>query len=170
MDKKIYIIGNLGSGKSYLSKELSKILNISYFELDDLFWKKKYTEKHSDEEMKQIISNIISNNKSWIMEGAFVSFIDEAIQNADEVVLLDLNVDLVYLKRVIIRELGKVKKSEKTLRDVLKFIGFVRSYKKKCGFYDQHQVVLNKHKVNLVTINNRKEFKQYLEQFNPILN
>ena len=37
--KKIMIIGNNGSGKSYFAKELSKITNMPLFHLDLEFWK-----------------------------------------------------------------------------------------------------------------------------------
>ena len=38
--KKIIVIGPGESGKSYFSKELSKILNIPVFHLDNIFWNK----------------------------------------------------------------------------------------------------------------------------------
>jgi adenylate kinase family enzyme len=42
---KMYIIGGSGSGKSSLAKKISSIKHIPYFDLDDIMWFKKYTEK-----------------------------------------------------------------------------------------------------------------------------
>lgn len=50
--ERIYIIGNSGSGKSYLSQILSKRCNINHFDLDDIFWETKFTVKRLEEEKK----------------------------------------------------------------------------------------------------------------------
>ena len=41
--KKIIVIGPGGSGKSYFSKELSQILDIPVYHLDNIFWNKDKT-------------------------------------------------------------------------------------------------------------------------------
>ncbi|MBS3144559.1 AAA family ATPase, partial [Candidatus Woesearchaeota archaeon] len=41
--KRIYILGCSGSGKTSVAQELARKLHIQHYDLDDLFWKKKYT-------------------------------------------------------------------------------------------------------------------------------
>lgn len=38
MKKKVYIIGQVGSGKTTLAKNISKRYGISYYELDKVVW------------------------------------------------------------------------------------------------------------------------------------
>ena len=64
---KVLIFGIVASGKTTLAKELSKELNILYFEGDCIAWgfpnEKRY--KRSDEEQKNLIGKI-DENESWI--------------------------------------------------------------------------------------------------------
>ncbi len=61
--KKIYIVGTMGSGKTYLAKKLSKELNIPHYDLDDLYWKRKYTSKNSEENKKSNLEIILKNKE-----------------------------------------------------------------------------------------------------------
>ncbi len=45
--KRIFILGNMGSGKSTLAKKISKKLNISHYDLDDIFWSRKFNKKRN---------------------------------------------------------------------------------------------------------------------------
>jgi len=56
---KIFILGSSGSGKTFLANLLSKKLNIPSYDLDDIFWYKKYTKKRAREIKKVHYSSII---------------------------------------------------------------------------------------------------------------
>ena len=157
---KIYILGNLGSGKSFLATKISEKFKIPHFDLDNLFWKRKYTVKRKEEKIKVTLSNIIKNNKSWVIEGIFTSFVSQAIDNADKIIWIDINFDLIYLKRLLLRELGKVKKAQKSLQDILRSITIVKSYKNKKGLYHQQKALLKKYKKNFTLIKSRTELKK----------
>ncbi|TFK63464.1 hypothetical protein BDN72DRAFT_847586 [Pluteus cervinus] len=69
---RIRIVGNSGVGKSTLGRQLSKILGIPYFGLDELYWKPGW-EESSAEEFEGKINKVLSEHSSWIMDGNFVS-------------------------------------------------------------------------------------------------
>ena len=68
MYNKIYIIGPVGSGKTTFATKLSKLYNITYYELDKVSWDDVHGNvKRSDEEAQKIFKEILKN-KSWIIE------------------------------------------------------------------------------------------------------
>ena len=86
---KIYIIGTSGSGKSFLSRKLSEKLGIQRYDLDDLYYSRKYTVERSPWKREQMLRKIASRKK-WIIEGVYGSWIESALKKADLVILLFL--------------------------------------------------------------------------------
>ena len=63
MDKKIYIIGPCGSGKTTLSYKLSEKYNIDRYELDKIVWDDDNGNiKRTDEEISNLFNEIISKD------------------------------------------------------------------------------------------------------------
>ena len=60
----------MASGKTTLAKKISKKLNIQHYDLDDLFWERKYDLKRSHEECTKRLKKI-AKKKQWIIEGVF---------------------------------------------------------------------------------------------------
>ncbi|MEM6821919.1 MAG: AAA family ATPase [Verrucomicrobiota bacterium] len=85
------IIGNAGSGKSFLAQRLSKKLNIPVIHLDALFWKPGgFNEKRPKDIVFTEIEEL-SKGKTWIVEGIFGELASRFMPNADELIWLDLN-------------------------------------------------------------------------------
>lgn len=68
MNKKIYIIGPVGSGKTTFAKQLSKKYNIQYYELDKVSWDDDNGNIKRDKKEALKIFNDILKHKSWIIE------------------------------------------------------------------------------------------------------
>ena len=66
LPKRIYIIGSTGSGKTYLARKLSLLFGIKSYDLDDIYWIKKYYKKR-DENVKQRMLERIYQKKEWII-------------------------------------------------------------------------------------------------------
>jgi adenylate kinase family enzyme len=102
---KIRIIGSCGSGKSSLSREISKHYGIPYYELDNIIWDRsteslKYPEEIRNKTLKEIIVM-----ESWIIEGVqFKDWTIESISQSDIIFILNPNVyirDYRIIKRFI---------------------------------------------------------------------
>jgi adenylate kinase family enzyme len=162
--KRIYIIGNSWSGKSYLAKTLSKKFSIPNFDLDDIFWEQKYIKKRSEKEKKIKLSKLIKENKYWIIEWVFTSFTDDAVKNATDIVRLDINIFLL-IWRVLKRDFKKIIHWKHKLNYTLSLISFIKDYKKlDTWYYYKTKHLLEKHKVNYTILKNRKEVKNYLQK------
>lgn len=66
--KKIYIMGNVGSGKSTLSRNLSKKYNIDYYELDVIAYDDANNHiRRTPEDIEKRFNNILKKD-TWIIE------------------------------------------------------------------------------------------------------
>lgn len=89
--RKIHIIGSVGSGKTTLAKELSVILNVAHYELDNVVWKRSVEgdSRRSDKKKRGILKDIIDSD-GWIVEGAHTNdWIEDSLLNAELIILLD---------------------------------------------------------------------------------
>ncbi|MGG4491012.1 DNA topology modulation protein FlaR [Metabacillus idriensis] len=88
---KIRLIGSVGSGKTTLARELSTILNIPYYQLDNVVWMRDHAGdiKRTDAERDHYLHSIISSG-NWILEGVHSEkWVSASFHQADWIILLD---------------------------------------------------------------------------------
>ena len=110
---KIHIIGSVGSGKTTLAKTLSVRLNVPYYELDNVVWKRSKSGdiRRSDEERDAYLMEIIDSD-TWIIEGAHHKWVLDGFQKADLIIFLDVDYHkrvVRIVKRFILQKLGMEK-------------------------------------------------------------
>lgn len=86
---RIIIVGNSGSGKSFLSKELSTITGLPLIHLDVEYWRPNW-EKTPKEEWVKKQTDLISKEK-WIIDGNYNGTIELRYKVADLIIFLDIN-------------------------------------------------------------------------------
>lgn len=88
---KIHIIGSVGSGKTTLARTLSSELNIPYYELDNVVWRRSENGdiRNTPEERDAQLNDIVSSNP-WIVEGAHHKWVAPSFQHADMIIFLDV--------------------------------------------------------------------------------
>lgn len=99
--KKISIIGCPGSGKSTLSVQLAKILNIEAIHLDKIYWK-PYWVNISKEEFDEKHDEILKK-ESFILDGNYNRTISKRLEKCDLVIYLDYDSQVCidsYIQRV----------------------------------------------------------------------
>ena len=124
---KIFITGISGSGKTTLARKLSSALDIPHFNLDDIYWKKRYSEGRCNEECSLALKGILTKNKSWIIEGVF-GWCKPAAKKADLVIWLNFGINFCSY-RVVKRHFTSKNNSE-DMRSLYNLIKYVRDYKK----------------------------------------
>ena len=151
MYNKIYIIGPVGSGKTTLSKVLSKKYNIKKYELDKVIWDDDNGNiKRTDEEVNRLFNEIIDGD-SWIIEDVGRKKFTDGIKKADITYYIDLPKLIIY-KRCIIRwikqKTGKEKYNYKpTLKSLFEMLKWAK------------QDLNNRNKKIERIINNSKEYR-----------
>ena len=84
---RIIIIGNSGSGKTYLAEQLATRLPTTVVHLDALYWEPG---GFSKKRRKEIIAAEI---KVWIVEGVFGELALQFAENAQHLIWLDMDWD-----------------------------------------------------------------------------
>lgn len=132
---KIRIVGGSGSGKTHLAKKLSKKLNISHLDTDELKWKSKkdYSVSRTREEKRILLNTFLKNYDSWIVEGATGSPWNwRTFVEADIIIILKAPLWREYsrvLKRSLRRFLGLEKGRKERLKDILDLYRWVKKFR-----------------------------------------
>ncbi|WP_315371271.1 DNA topology modulation protein FlaR [Paenibacillus xylanexedens] len=127
LPRRIHIIGSTGSGKTYLAKNLSKQLDIPYYELDKVMWSSsvEMAGKNSPEVRDKLLNEIIIKD-SWIVEGVYYKWLAESFDLADKIIFLTPNTfvrDLRIINRFIKQRIGIEKSNyRQTLKGLLEMI------------------------------------------------
>lgn len=163
--KRIHIIGSVGSGKTTLAKELSKKLDIPYYELDNVVWiRHKSGDIRRTEVEREEYLNSILQSESWIIEGVHnENWVSNCFKNADLIIYLDPNYQIrTYriVKRFIKQKLRLEKSNYKpTLEIFIKMFKWNRHFEEvgKVNFFNKYGL----HKDKIVVINNTKNLNKY---------
>lgn len=131
--KKIYIIGNVATGKTTLAKYLSKKLNIEYYSLDQVIWDDENTVKRTKKERDKIFRNIIKKD-SWIIEDVGRDCFKEGRKKSDCIYFISLKRSTIYL-RVIKRWIKQKLNIEEydyqpTIKSLIEMLEWAKKYKK----------------------------------------
>lgn len=87
--QRIVILGNSGSGKTYLARKLTHILQSPIIHLDHLFWETGgYTQKRHIEVVHREIRDL-AEGSNWIMEGVFGELAAIALGRATTFIFLN---------------------------------------------------------------------------------
>lgn len=144
---KIYIVGIVASGKTTLSRQMSKRLNIPYYELDSIVWHK--TEqgrcKRTPEEQAEIIREI-DYDGDWIFEGTYRESYHQLFDMADKIIFLD-----TPLWKRIIRILLRFMKQQLQIE--------------KCNYKSDINMLKMMYKWTRDFENNRAKFERMLSQY-----
>lgn len=155
MKKKIWVIGSPGSGKSFFSKQLAKLLGHKNYCLDDFFWLPGW-QKRELSSFKANVATLIKKER-WIIEGVYSQIAEEVLHEVDAVVWFDPPL-YTLLYRVFMRSLRHIWTGKDLCNGNRETIGNLLSKQSILLF------LLRSHK------NHRQEYEnycEYLRKFRP---
>ncbi|MGY4796065.1 AAA family ATPase [Lysinibacillus fusiformis] len=167
--QRIHIIGSVGSGKTTLARELSKTLQIPYYELDNVAWIRKESGDivRTDEEKEAHLQSILQTN-SWIIEGIHQEeWVVDSFQQADCILFLDTPYKVRIfriIKRFMKQKMGIEKAHyQPTFSIFFKMFRWNKRFeqKGKPRFFKQQSDLLNK----ILVIQQKKDLNNFLQQF-----
>jgi len=88
------IFGNSGAGKSTLAKKIISKNNAAHLDLDTIAWQATKPPTRTPLSISENqIKDFIDNNDNWVVEGCYSDLLTLLIDQADEVIFLNLPVD-----------------------------------------------------------------------------
>ena len=103
--RRVSVVGNSGSGKTTMSRELAAALNVPLLELDSIFHLPGWTELPADEFRRQV--DRFTSGDAWVVDGNYSAVRLLVWARVDTVVWVDPP-DPVVMARVIRRTLRRV--------------------------------------------------------------
>jgi adenylate kinase family enzyme len=85
--RRLSVVGNSGSGKTAMSRDLAAVLGVPHLELDALFHLPGWTELDTEEFRTQVLR--FTDQQRWIVDGNYSSVRDIVWARADTVVWVD---------------------------------------------------------------------------------
>ncbi len=88
--QRILIIGNSGSGKSWLGTRLAAICHVSYVAMDKLFWEPSGYNVKRCKKLVALDLARLQGTHAWLVEGVFGQMAEEMGPYADPLFFLEL--------------------------------------------------------------------------------
>ncbi len=163
---KLVIIGNAGSGKTWLATRVSQRVGCSMLQLDDLFWMLGGTERGPTDQEVADVKELVSRTKeqpAWVAEGAQSRLARMFLDAADSLVWLDF--DWEYCRqRILERRADAERKGEPTLGSSDWLIEFASGYyeRSKGVAWSAHEELLDAFRGETARIRQVEELDRFL--------
>jgi len=163
MDR-IFVMGNGGSGKSWLANELSRRLNSPVVHLDDLHWMPNFAGERPREERNRLVAEAAAADR-WIMEGIYGTIIRQVLPRVTTLIWLDLPEDecIANLQERGVQDGGTLEQ----FNELLEYTRGYRHRKNHMNSYDAHNQFFDVHPLRKVTLRNRSEIAAFLAATDP---
>jgi adenylate kinase family enzyme len=107
--RRVSVVGNTGSGKTRLAKQLAARLRAPHVELDAIFHQPNWTPLPTDQ-FRQRVAAVVADD-AWVVDGNYSSVRDLVWQRADTVVWLDLP-RVTVMRQLVARTLRRMASGE----------------------------------------------------------
>ena len=132
---RIHIVGNCGSGKTYLADKLARHLLVPVCNLDDIYWDNASGKQGQfmPEDIRDQNLAAILQKQSWVIEGIYYKWLAQSFAAADVIIIIEpanwiRNLRLV--KRFIKGQLGLVNNKNETLKSFIALVKWAQPYSK----------------------------------------
>ena len=162
---KTVIIGNSGSGKTWLAHTLSSLAAAPVIHLDDIFWAPGgFDRKRSAEAVGAYIAQA-KKQECWIVEGVFGELAQQFVSEANQVIWLDLEWPVCrdrLMKRgsESKRHLGR-EQSQEGLRRLLEWAGKYHDRTDMCS-YQGHKALFDAFSGARISLRSEQEVAEFV--------
>ena len=169
---RMIIVGNSGSGKTWLANSLAKVDGCQVIHLDHIFWEPGGFDKKRSPEVVTKMMDESKNGASWIAEGVFGELAEEFIVRAQYFVWLDIDWPICrerLLKRgsESKRHMGREESAE-GIRELIEWAS--RYYERKNSrSYEGHKKLLNNFHGEKIYINSEADAIKMVEKAQQIV-
>lgn len=156
---KIAVLGYAGSGKTYLSDYIAQKKNIPVLHLDDIKWDKEW-KPIDDSVVLPKVAGFMAK-EAWIIDGYYTYLmIDERLQKADKIILLELPRATCFFRAV---KRTKSRRQDRYANDMnwwfIKFTLFGCRNKERRSYYAE---IAEKYKDKTVVLKTKRQVDEFI--------
>ena len=158
---RIFILGNGGSGKTWLSQRLAERHGIPAIHLDDLHWLPNFAGERPRGERDHLVSEAASN-ESWVMEGIYGSILRQVFDRVTTLIWLDLPDEECITNLFQRGQTGGG--TEEQFAELLEYTRGYRVRKNHLNSWDGHQWFFEQHSLEKVRLSSRSDITAFLAE------
>ena len=163
--RRVVVIGPPGGGKSTLARKLADITGLPLFHQDQMYWGTGWVERPREDFLASLRSAL--EGKEWIIDGNFVTTLQERLDRADTIIYLDFSTAkcLWRVCKRVVASYGKVRPDMAEgcpERFDWEFMCFIASFRRKRR--PEIEELLDKNRDKRVTrLQSQREIDTFLE-------
>ena len=158
--KRTMIMGNGGSGKTWLAVRLAEAFSLKAIHFDDLHWEPNRYGVERDRALRNADVHAASLEDAWVMEGVYGQLINLVIRRVTTLIWLDLSEE-ACIKNVKDRG-AQGGESEESFLNLITWVAEYRSRKNNWNSYDAHQKFFDFHEGPKFRLKNRADINDLL--------
>lgn len=139
--RRIFILGNGGSGKTWLAERMAEALGVAAIHLDDIHWEPGHKGIARDRTLRDEMVRAASLRSAWVMEGIYGQLADLVMDRMTTLIWLDLPIEECLTN---IRTRGPHKgESPEQFQGLLDWVAEYRTRVKNWNSFEGHQRLLD---------------------------
>jgi adenylate kinase family enzyme len=159
--RRVAIMGNGGSGKTWLAKRLALCLDRAPVHLDDVHWQAGPFGVARDKAIVAEEIRQLSHGRRWIVEGVYGWLIDVVLPRATLLIFLDLPEEECIAN---IRRRGKQRnESDENFAELIDWVSKYRERKNNWNSFETHMRLFDQFQNEKVRLRSRTEIIGYAE-------
>jgi adenylate kinase family enzyme len=161
MMDRIFIVGNGGSGKTWLSKQLAERLHAPLIHLDDLHWLPNFAGERPRQERDRLVTEA-ADGSNWIIEGLYGSILRQVFSRVTTLVWLDVSDDECISNLV---QRGQTEGgTQEQFEELLEYTRGYRLRKNHLNSFEGHQWFFEQHPFQKFRLSSRPDIAAFLAE------
>lgn len=158
MDR-IFIIGNGGSGKTWLAEQLANRLQVPEVNLDDLHWMPSFAGERPRHERDRLVAEAAAGS-SWVMEGIYGSVLWQVLTRVTTLIWLDVPDDECISNLLQWGQTGGG--TDEQFEELLEYTRGYRLRENHMNSFDGHRRLFEEHSLQKLRLSSRSEIAAFL--------